>query len=172
MKLLTRRLCAFPQGSRCRPVILAAVVALAMVASGGLAQAKKQEIAARSAPAPVLATLNKVLGQALPKNIEKDKKDGVVLYTAKFKADGHKRSVQIAENGEVVRTQTNLTEAELPEAVRKAVNARYAKAEIKKCKAVFVKNAQQPTFYKIELGGKLKKTKLKLDPQGQPYKKN
>ncbi|MDX2022613.1 MAG: hypothetical protein SF187_20415 [Deltaproteobacteria bacterium] len=172
MELFTGRSCAFLVRARFRQGLGAAVVLLAMLGSVGAAHAKAQTIAARSAPGPVLATLNKVLGQALPKNIEKEKKDGAVLYTAKFKAEGHKRSVQIAENGEVVRTQTTLLEAELPEAVRKAVNARYAKAEIKKCKAVFMKTAQQPTFYKIELGGKLKKTKLKLDPQGQPYKAN
>jgi hypothetical protein len=151
-------------------------VAVVLVTSGGWAQAKKhekkQEIAARSAPAPVLATLNKILGHRLPKNIEKEKQDGAALYTAKFKEEGRKRSVQIDENGEVVRTQTVLSEAELPEAVRKAVAAQYANAEIRKCKAVFVKNAQQPTFYKLELGGKLKKTKLQLDFRGQPYGKN
>ena len=138
--------------------------------SSHVVHAKGQDIAARSAPGPVLATLNKMLGQALPKNLEKETKNGAVVYTAKFKADGHKRSVRVAENGEILRTQTTLSEAEVPEAVRKAVNARYAKAEIKECKAVFLKNAQQPTFYKVELGGKLKKTKLKLDPKGQPYK--
>jgi hypothetical protein len=170
MKLLTRRSCAFP--AWVRQTLLAFAVAVALLGSGGVAHAKKQTIAARSAPAPVLATLNKVLGQAVPKEIERAKKGGVVSYTAKFKADGHKRSVQISESGEVLRLQTNLSEAELPDAVRKAVNARHPKAEIKKCKAVFVKNAQQPTFYKVEVGGMWKNTKLNLDPQGQPYKVN
>jgi len=80
-----------------------------------------------------------------------------------------KRSAKVAESGELLRVQVSLGETELPEAVRKAINTRYAKAEIKECKAVHLKGAHDPSFFKIELSGKLNNTKLKLKPNGEVY---
>lgn len=159
-------------GTRLRLGRLLASVVMATLLSFGashMAFAKEVEVDTRSAPAAVQATLAKTIGDKLPKKLEKEKKDGAVVYTGKFKVDGRKRSARVSASGELLRIQVSLGESELPEAVRKAINTRYAKADIKECKAVHLKGEQTPSFFKIELGGKLNNTKLKLKPNGEVY---
>ena len=152
-----------------RPLASVAIAALLFVCVGRVLYAKEVQVDTKSAPAVVQATLAKAIGDKLPKKLEKEKKDGGVVYTGKFKVDGYKRSARISESGELLRVQVSLGETELPQAVRKAINARYAKAEIKECKAVHLKGGRDPNFFKIELGGKLNNTKLKLKPNGEIY---
>lgn len=136
-------------------------------ASAGAAHAKKVEIETKAAPAAVQSTLARTVGDNVPKKLEKEKEDGTVFYTGKYKVDGRKRSVRVAENGAVLRVQISVGESDLPAAVRKAINTRYANAEIKDCKAVHLKGASEAAFFKVELGGKLNNTKLKLRPNGE-----
>jgi len=67
------------------PAVMATLLSLG---AGRVAYAKEVQVDTRLAPPAGQATLAKTIGDKLPKKLEKEKKDGGVVYTGKYKVEG------------------------------------------------------------------------------------
>jgi uncharacterized membrane protein YkoI len=61
---------------------------------------------------------------------EKEKEGGAIVYDVELKHKGRKYEMEIKEDGTVIEIEKQVDEKDLPEAVKKAVLAKYPKAKL------------------------------------------
>jgi len=89
-------------------------------------------------------------------------------YKIKFKFNGKKTEIEIADDGTWEKTTTKLSFEDLPQEVKTSVNAQKKKAEISGVKSVVTNKSE--IIYKIELKEGGKKTKLQINKKGKIIK--
>jgi preprotein translocase subunit SecD len=66
----------------------------------------------------------------------KEKEGGIVIYDFEFKQEGQKFEADIKEDGTIHNWEREISVKDLPEIVRKAVEAKYSKATLKEIMAI------------------------------------
>ena len=115
---------------------------------------------AQSIPAAAKSSFMKLHPQAT--SVKWDKEDGG--YEASFKENGKNMSVVMDTKGMLKETETDITIAELPAAVRDYVTKQMPGKKIKE--AAIIVNAAGTKMYEAEVGGK----DLMFDMNGKPVK--
>ena len=70
-------------------------------------------------------------------------------FIASFDKDGYKQVAEFTPDGKWVRTKTNYSFDQLPEAVQKSVKQKYSDAEFVEAQKILLENV--PGFYKVSL---------------------
>ena len=119
---------------------VAGVVALGLVVGGAGVSAgddeeganvKGEKVTIDQVPAAVKAAILKEAAGSGIAGIEKKVKDGKAVYEAEWKVAGREVEVKVAADGALISREEEITMAELPEAVRKAVEKELAGAKPK-----------------------------------------
>jgi hypothetical protein len=92
---------------------------------------KAEKIAADKLPEKIKATINKRLPGAEITSAEKEKEDGKVVYDIELKSEGRKYEMDILEDGTIVEIEKEVASKDVPEAVTKAIEAKYPKSTVK-----------------------------------------
>ena len=101
-------------------------------------------------------------------SVEKETEDGKVVYDIELKSKGRKYEMDIKEDGTVLEVENEIPVKNLPEAVTKALDAKYPKSTIKEVMEVNKVNGSQetPDHYEVTLttaDGKGKEVTVSLD---------
>lgn len=116
-------------------------------------------IAWEQLPEGVKAGLTAALGGSSPAKVIKEEEDDDVYYEAEFEANGVEHTVKVTEDGDVVESEKELSNDELPEAI--AAKLQKLDAKIVEAELVTV------TFYEVEIEKDGKKREVKLYANGQ-----
>lgn len=102
-------------------------------------------VALDSIPEAARKSIQAIVGANAIGAVTKETEGGAAVYEVEYKVEGVSHEAEVAASGEVVETERTIDAAELPEAVRKAVEAKYPGAKLRET------NAVQLSFYEIEV---------------------
>ncbi|HET6283292.1 MAG TPA: hypothetical protein VFH73_20210 [Polyangia bacterium] len=128
--------------------------------------AAEDEFPLAQAPAAVQQTMRRVAGAAVPDELDRESEHGLVVYQGEYLVGGVEYSMKVAESGELLEVRKDVAAAQLPAAVRTAVDKAFAGASIKKAREVFLKGATTVSQYELKLSGGAKK-RIKVRPSGE-----
>jgi hypothetical protein len=136
---------------------LAALIALAMIVR---ADDKAKKITLDQAPKAVQDAIKARFPGAEVTSVEKETEDGKVVYDVELKHQGRKYEMDIQEDGTVIEIEKEIALKDVPEAVTKAVEAKFPKAKIKEVMEVNkVKGKdEKPEHYEVTIETADKKT--------------
>jgi len=106
-------------------------------------------------------------------SVEKETENGKVVYDIELKQKGTKYEMDILEDGTVVEIEKEIAVKDLPEAVTKALEAKYPKATIKEAMEMTKVNGKEEKLYGYELEivtADKKKLELEIAPDGKILK--
>jgi uncharacterized membrane protein YkoI len=138
-----------------------AVLAVILQVGGAPSQDKKEEkITPDKLPKKVMDAVKARFPAAEFTSITKETADGKVVYDIELKEKGRKYEMDIQEDGTVLEVEKEVAVKDLPEAVTKALKAKFPKATIKEVMEVnLVKdNKEKPDHYEVILETEDKKT--------------
>jgi uncharacterized membrane protein YkoI len=140
-------------------LIAAAVVVI--VAANGLADDKPEKIAPDKLPKKIMDAIKNRFPNAEITSAEKEKEDGKVVYDIELKQDGRKYEMDIQEDGTIIEIEKQVDAKDLPEAVGKAIKAKFPDALIKEIMEVnkVKENKETPDHYEVIIVDKDKKEK-------------
>jgi hypothetical protein len=111
-----------------------AVAGLVMLATLALAddekKAKAEKLTADKIPQKVMKTIKDRFPDAKITSAEKETAEGTVVYDIELTHKGRKYEMDIKEDGTLIEIEKQVDEKDLPEAVKKALAAKYPKAEL------------------------------------------
>lgn len=112
-----------------------------------------EKIAPDKLPKAVMDAIKGRFPDAQITSAEKETEDGKVVYDIELKSQGKKYEMDIQENGTIVEIEKEVAAKNLPEAVKKALEAKYPKATIKEIMEVNkVKGkTETPDHYEVVL---------------------
>lgn len=133
-------------------------VALLVCVAGG--RADEEKVPLDKLPKAVMDAVKARFPGAELKSAAKETEDGKVVYDIELKHNGRKYEMDIAEDGTVIEIEKEVALKDVPEAVKKALAAKYPKATIKEVMEVNkVKGkAETPDHYEVTLETADKKT--------------
>jgi uncharacterized membrane protein YkoI len=136
---------------------LAVLIALALIVR---ADDKAKKITFDQAPKAVQDAVKARFPGAEVTSVEKETEDGKVVYDIELKHQGRKYEMDIHEDGTVIEIEKEIALKDVPEAVTKAVEAKYPKATIKEVMEVNkVKGKdEKPEHYEVTIETADKKT--------------
>ncbi len=109
-------------------VVLAAVL-LALPAAGAQDKGGPEDV--KKIPAKVMKALMKKFPKAKITKWTKEKEDGKVFYDIEFQQENKDFEADIQENGSIHNWEKEIPEKSLPAAVKKTLQRKYPKAEVK-----------------------------------------
>ena len=138
-------------------VVVAGFVALPAVA--GADDKKAEKLALDKIPKKVMDAIKNRFPNAEITSAEKETEDGKVVYDIELKHEGRKYEMDIQEDGTIVEIEKEIKLKDLPEAVAKAIKAKYPDAKIEEIMEVNkVKGKEEkPHHYEVFLEMKDKK---------------
>jgi len=138
-------------------VVVAGFVALPAVA--GTDDKKAEKLALDKIPKKIMHAIKNRFPNAEIKSAEKETEDGKVVYDIELKHEGRKYEMDIQEDGTIVEIEKEIKLKDLPEAVSKAIKAKYPDAKIEEIMEVNkVKGKEEkPVHYEVVLEMKDKK---------------
>ena len=109
-----------------------------------------------SAPAQVRAAVEARFPGAQVTSVEREKEHGQVVYDYELRQAGRKFETDVREDGTLLEVEKQLTGAEVPEAVTRAVAAKYPKAQVREVMEVNKVTAgrETPDHYEVTLTGR------------------
>src|SRR5262245_29336937 len=140
---------------------LAGLVLLAAVARADeKADKKSEKIPADKIPKKVMDVVKARFPGAKITSVEKETADKKVMYDIELTHKGRKYEMDILEDGTVLEIEKEVDFKDLPEAVRKAIKARYPRAKVKVVMEVNLVKAKKetPDHYEVTLESAAKKT--------------
>jgi hypothetical protein len=139
--------------------VIGTAVGLALVATAGAADDKKVPL--DKVPKAVKEAIDGRFPGADVSSVEKETEDGKVVYDVELKHKGRKYEMDIHEDGTIIEIEKEVAVKDLPEAVIKALEAKYPKATIEEVMEVNkVKGKEEtPDHYEVTLMMPDKKTK-------------
>ena len=144
--------------SRC---LLASVVAgfVLLPAVAGGDDKKAEKLTVDKIPKKVMDAIKNRFPKAEITSAEKEIEDGKVVYDIALKHEGRKYEMDIQEDGTIVEIEKEIKLKDLPEAVAKAIKAKYPDAKIEEIMEVNkVKGKEEkPDHYEVVLETKDKK---------------
>jgi hypothetical protein len=149
---------------------LAGLVLLAAVAGRAADEKEKnkaEKIPADKIPKAVMDTIKARLPGAEIISAEKETEDGKVVYDIELKHKGRKYEMDIHEDGTLIEIEKEVAAKDVPEAVTKALKAKYPDATVKEVMEVNkVKGkTETPDHYEVTLkvGDKEREVLVSLD---------
>ena len=121
----------------------------------------------QKAPAAVKATVEREFRGTPPASLDRETRADKVVFEAERVVDGSKETLVVDGAGKVVETEREIPIAELPPAVRAAVDRRFAGATLRKAEAVHLPRAAAVSFYEVELHAGGKTREMKISPDGK-----
>lgn len=121
---------------RFRYLVIAFMAVLLSVLSGQADAVAQQKKPAGKIPANVMATLKSKFPQAVIRRWTREQEGDIVLYDIEFKQAGRNFEIDIREDGSIENWEKAIALKDLPEAVKKAVDAMYPKSIFKEIMAV------------------------------------
>src|SRR5712691_4683173 len=106
---------------------LIAVVGLVVLATSALAADKPEKIAPDKLPQKVMDAIKTRFPGGEITSAEKEIEDGKVVFDIELKHKGRKYEMDIKEDGTIIEIEKEVDSKDVPEAVTKAVLAKYPK---------------------------------------------
>jgi uncharacterized membrane protein YkoI len=133
-------------------VVVAGLVVLAAVARAD-DKAKPEKVPLDKVPKAVMDAIKGRFPKAEISSVEKETEDGKVVYDVELKSEGRKYEMDIQEDGTIIEIEKEVALKDVPEAVTKALEAKYPKATIKEVMEVNkVKGKDEtPDHYEVTL---------------------
>jgi hypothetical protein len=137
--------------------ILGVAAVLMVLAGAGRAddkqKAKPEKVPLDKVPKAVMDAIKGRFPGCDITSVEKELEDGKVVYDVELKHGGKKYEMDIHEDGTVVEIEKEVALKDVPEAVKKAVEAKYPKSTIKEVMEVNkVKGKEEtPIHYEITI---------------------
>jgi uncharacterized membrane protein YkoI len=128
-----------------------AVAGLVVLAATAAADDKK--IPLDKVPAKVMAAIKDRFPGADVNSVEKETEDGKVVYDVELKHNGRKYEMDIQEDGTVMEIEKEVAAKDVPEALTKAIEAKFPKATIEEVMEVNkVKGKEEtPIHYEVTI---------------------
>jgi uncharacterized membrane protein YkoI len=148
------------------------VVALLLFAVG-LAGAADEKVPLDKVPAKVMEAVKARFPGAEITSVEKETEDGKVVYDIELKHKDRKYEMDIQEDGTVLEIEKEIAAKDLPEAVTKALNAKYPNATIKEVMEMTKINGKEEKLYGYEVElvtADEKKLEIEFAPDGKILK--
>jgi len=108
-----------------------AVAALVVVVARARAEDKAEKVPPDKLPKAVMDAIKGRFPKAEITGAEKEKEDGKVVYDIELKSEGRKYEMDIHEDGTVIEIEKEVVSKDVPEAVTKAIEAKYPKCTVK-----------------------------------------
>jgi uncharacterized membrane protein YkoI len=131
-----------------------AVAALIVCVAVARAEDKKdKKITLDKAPKAVQEAIKGRFPKGEVSSIEKEVEDGKVVFDVELKSEGRKYEMDILENGTIIEIEKEVAAKDVPEAITKAVKARYPGAKIEEVMEVNkVKGKEEtPIHYEVNI---------------------
>jgi hypothetical protein len=160
------------RGTKCG-LGVAAVLGAVLVAAGVWADDKAEKLTPDKLPAKIMAAVKARFPAAEFTAITKETDAGQVIFDIELKERGRKFEMDILEDGTVREVEKEVALKDVPDAVTKAVQAKYPKATIKEVMEVnFVKDGQEkPDHFEVVIETADKKTMdVEVSPDGKTVK--
>jgi uncharacterized membrane protein YkoI len=144
---------------------VSAVLGLVLLAPVALAQdkekAKEEKLTEDKIPAKVLAAVKGRFPGAKITSASRERADGKVVYDIELEQKGRKYEMDIQEDGTILEVEKEVPLKEVPEAVTRALQAKYPGATIEIVMEVnLVKDKKEtPDHYEVTIVGADKKKK-------------
>jgi uncharacterized membrane protein YkoI len=134
-------------------VSAAMVLVVLGTAAGADDKGKDKKVPLDKIPKPVMDAIKARFPEAEITSVEKETEDGKVVYDIELKQKGRKYEMDIREDGTVIEIEKEIKAKDLPEAVTKALKAKYPKATIQEIMEVNkVKGKdEKPDHYEVLL---------------------
>jgi uncharacterized membrane protein YkoI len=152
-------------------VVLASLVVLP--AAARVDDKKPEKLALDKIPKKVMDAIKNRFPKAEITSAEKETEDGKIVYDIELKHEGRKYEMDILEDGTIVEIEKEIKLKDLPEAVAKAIKAKYPDAKIEEIMEVNkVKGKEEkPDHYEVVLEMKdKKKTEIIVSLDGKTIK--
>ena len=145
-----------------------AAVVLAAITFLGIARAeetKKEEIKLDQLPEAVIKAVKEKFPKAKLIAAMKEVEKGQMLFEVSLKDQGRAIEVDLTPSGKIKQIQKEITDKELPKAVREAFDAKYPKATIQKLEEEF--DGEDTKYEAKFLTADKKPLKAEFDPSGK-----
>src|SRR5947209_4784596 len=119
------------------------VTLLVLATTGRAADEKAKKISFDQVPKVIKDAILGRFPGAEVNSVEKEKENGKVVYDVELKQQGRKYEMDILENGTIVEIEKEVASNDVPEAVTKAVTAKFPKATIKEIMEVNKVNGKE-----------------------------
>ena len=141
---------AIPQ----RLIVVAPGVFGVLVACG-CTQSGPHRLDPAGVPPQVRAALESRFPGAQITSVEREKEDGRVVYDYELRQDGRKYETDVLEDGTLLEVEKHLAGSEIPEAVSRAVAAKYPSRQIREVMEVnrVAQGRETPDHYEVTLSG-------------------
>ncbi len=123
------------------------------------AEDKAEKIAPDKLPKKIATAIKARFPGCEVTSAEKETEDGKVVFDIELKHKGRKYEMDIREDGTVVEIEKEILAADIPQAVRKGVDAKYPKAAIKEVMEVnqVAGKKETPTHFEVTIETAAKK---------------
>jgi hypothetical protein len=139
-----------------------------LVVLAAVARADEEKIPADKVPKAVMAAVKDRFPGAELTSIEKETENGQVVYDIELKHKGRKYEMDIKEDGTVLEVESEIAAKDLPEAVTKALEAKYPKATYEEVMEKVKGKETKPSEYEVVLvTADKKKLEVTLTPDGK-----
>jgi hypothetical protein len=130
-----------------------ACVVLVVFATIALADEKAEKVPPDKLPAKVADAIKARFPGCEITSAEKEKEDGKIVYDIELKHKDRKYEMDILEDGTIIEIEKEVALKDLPEAVKKAVEEKYAKSTIKEAMEVnkVEDKKETPIHYEITI---------------------
>jgi uncharacterized membrane protein YkoI len=152
---------------------MVAVAGLVLLAAVARAEDKAEKVPLDKVPKAVMDAIKGRFPEAEISSVEKEKEDGKIVYDIELKHKGRKYEMDILEDGTIVEIEKEVASKDVPEAVTKAVEARYPKCTIEEVMEVNkVKGKEEtPDHYEVTIvTAEKKKMELVVSLDGKSVK--
>jgi uncharacterized membrane protein YkoI len=105
-------------------------VVIGLAAQATAARADEEKIPPDQVPKKIMDAIKKRFPGAEVTSVEKETENGKVVYDVELKQKGRKYEMDIKEDGTIVEIEKEVAAKDVPEAVTKAVKAKYPDATI------------------------------------------
>lgn len=150
---------------RCLPLSAALVAAAVSVGVAPASRADSEmKLSRGDVPAQVLAAFAKAYPSATPSRFAREEKGGKTFYEVESREGRVSRDLLFAPDGALVEVEERISPADLPSAVREAIDALGPKVTIRRAERVTRGGC---VTYDVTLSGTAKRERT-FDPTGRP----
>jgi uncharacterized membrane protein YkoI len=140
---------------------------LVLVTAIQSAEGKAKKISPDKLPKKIKAAIQHRFPGAKVTSAERETEEGQVVYDIELKHKGRKYEMDIKKDGTIIEIEKEVAAAKVPEALTKAVKAKYPKATIKEVMEVnkVAGRKEMPDHYEVVIvnGGKEMEIEVSLD---------
>lgn len=120
-------------------------------------------------PAAVQKTAHEIIGQLKIEEVEPSFEGGQHATEVEYTDNGKKMAIVIAKDGTLIQKEYRMSSSQAPQAIEKAVSAKYPDGRITHIKEVERKDSK---FFELSVKAGGKSHQLKLDQDGKPLPTN